>query len=836
MLREDFSKWLNNNIVYLDGATGSNLLRAGMPQGVCPERWILDNPEVLIRLQREYVGAGSNIVYAPTFACNRIKLEEYGLADKIGEMNRELVALSKRAVNGEAYVAGDITMTGQQVYPMGKLHFEELVDVYKEQISYLVQGGADLIVVETMMSLQETRAAVIAVRESCDLPVMATLSFQENGRTLFGTDAKTAAIVLAGLGADAVGVNCSCGPDRLYDIIKAMREVTDIPIIAKPNAGMPRLNEKGETVYTMASEEFAEHMEKLVRAGASVVGGCCGTTPEYIALLKQKLAGVDFCAICKTNTENSKKGQYYICSERNTLEFEPDKRFLVVGERINPTGKKKLQEELREGSIATVLSMAEEQEENGAGILDVNLGMNGIDEKEMMLKVVSELTQTVDLPLCIDSSHVEVIEAALRIYPGRALINSISYEDGKPESLLPLAKKYGAMFILLPLSSKGLPKDLEEKHDIIHKLLDKAKAYGLTDRDIVVDGLVTTVGANPKAAMETLETIRYCKEELGLATVVGLSNISFGLPDRIAVNTAFLTMAIQRGLTMAIANPMQDMLMKAAFSADMLMNREDSAVRYIEAAGRFAEKAAKQSAEIVVKASDRTSKETGGGVAGDGSKQTEAVKTSALYTDVLKGNRLKVVEHVKELIAEGISPDDMLNLMLIPAINEVGALFEKQIYFLPQLINAAETMKLAIEHIEPMLAAKNGDAARATVIMATVHGDIHDIGKNLVVLMLKNYGYRVIDLGKDVTCEEIVETAVRENAAVIGLSALMTTTMLEMKHVVDSVREHNCDAKIMIGGAVITDSFAEEIGADGYARDAASAVKLVEQLVKYGKR
>lgn len=822
MTRKEFGNWIKNNIVYLDGATGSNLLRAGMPQGVCPEKWILDNPEVLIKLQQEHVGAGSNIVYAPTFACNRIKLLEYGLYEQIGSMNRELVALSKKAVAGNALVAGDITMTGKQLYPIGTMQFEELVDIYKEQLSYIVEGGADLIIIETMLSLQETRAAVIAVKEVCDLPVMATLSFQENGKTMFGTDARTAAIVLEGLGVDAVGVNCSCGPDRLTDVIKAMRGVVRIPVIAKPNAGLPGLNSQGETVYSMGAEEFAEYMERLVYAGATIVGGCCGTSPEYIRALRQRAKDIKISDILEKTVPNSKKGQYYICSERNTLEFETDSRFIVIGERINPTGKKQLQAELREGSIATVLDMAKEQEESGASILDVNLGMNGIDEKEMMLKVVAELTQAVDLPLCIDSSHIDVVEAALRIYPGRALINSISLEEGKPESLLPLAKKYGAMFILLPLSSNGLPENMQEKHEIILKLVDKAKEYGLDEKDIIVDGLVTTVGVNPRAAMETLETIRFCKENLGLATVVGLSNISFGLPDRIAVNTAFLTMAIQRGLTMAIANPMQDMLMKAVFASDMLLGRAGADVRYIEAAGRFADKAANAPAEVK---KDITPSKT---------VQTDSLQTGdkpVLYTDVLKGNRLSVVSHVKQVIEEGISPNDILNSMLIPAINEVGMLFEKQIYFLPQLINAAETMKLAIEQVEPFLESGSSNEPKATVVVATVHGDIHDIGKNLVVLMLKNYGYKVIDLGKDVASEDIVAAAIREKADVIGLSALMTTTMMEMKKVVDNAKACGCKAKIMIGGAVITESFAREIGADGYAKDAASAVKVVEQLL-----
>ena len=821
MNRYEFKNWTNNNIIYLDGATGTNLMKAGMPKGVCPEMWIMENPEAIKKLQRDYVSAGSNIVYAPTFGANRIKLEEYGLQDRIEEINKTLVKLSKEAVGGKALVAGDITMTGQQLYPIGTLKFEELVDVYKEQVALLADAGADLIVVETMMSLQETRAAVIAVKEVCDLPVIATLSFEENGRTLFGSDAKTSAIVLAGLGVDAVGVNCSTGPDKMVPIVEAMRRVVDIPIIAKPNAGLPVINEAGETVYSLDASGFAEQMEALVKAGASILGGCCGTSPEYIRAISDKFKGYT------RSVTNDIEEKYYLTSERHALGFGLDGRFLVIGERINPTGKKKLQEELRGGSLETVLRMAEEQEEYGADILDVNLGMSGIDEKEMMLRVITELTQATNLPLSIDSSHVDVIEAALRIYPGRALINSISLEMGKAESLMPLAKKYGAAFILLPLSDEGLPKNMEEKHEIINTLIAKAKEYGLCEKDIIVDGLVTTVGANKNAALETLETIRYCKEELGVATTVGLSNISFGLPERITVNTAFLTLAIQKGLTLAIANPMQDPLMKAMYATDLLLNKEGADIRYIEAVAKMSERA---SVEVSVKTPVESNSKTETVTKASASDEAKQNKPK-VYTDILKGNRNGVVEHVKEALNEGASPDSIINEMLIPAINEVGDLFEKQIYFLPQLISAAETMKLAIEYVEPMLVKDNDDDNKVTIVIATVEGDIHDIGKNLVVLMMKNYGYRVIDLGKNVSCEEIINTAIRENAAVIGLSALMTTTMMEMKKVVEYAKSVGCTAKIIIGGAVITDDFAKEIGADGYSKDAAAAVKLVESLL-----
>ena len=522
MDKEAFRKLCGEKIVYLDGATGSNLMKAGMPVGVCPEQWILEHEDALVSLQQAYVRAGSNIVYAPTFTANRIKLAEYGLENDIKEINVRLVKLSKKAVGGRALVAGDLTMTGKQLKPMGPLELEELIEVYKEQIRYLEEAGADLLVIETMMSLQETRAAAIAAMEVSSLPVMATLTFETDGRTLFGSDAASAAIALTSLHVDAIGANCSTGPDKMCEVIRTMREVTELPLIAKPNAGLPSLDDEG-TVYDMDSDTFAKEMVQVVESGASILGGCCGTTPEYIAKLAAKTGHLKV-------VKRSLSGRHFLCSERQALEFGLEDRFMIVGERINPTGKKKLQAELREGKLDLVGQFAAEQEECGARVLDINMGMSGIDEKAMMLTVLEEVANITSLPLAIDSSHVDVIEAALRKYPGRALINSISYESAKIDALLPIAKKYGAMFILLPLSDAGLPKDLNEKKEIIHKILDRASALGMTKDDIVVDGLVATVAANPKAAIETLETIRYCKD-LGIATICGLSNISFGLPE-----------------------------------------------------------------------------------------------------------------------------------------------------------------------------------------------------------------------------------------------------------------------------------------------------------------
>lgn len=815
MTREAFRELVKKGPVLLDGATGTNLQKAGMPVGVCPEQWILENSEVLIDLQKRYVEAGTDILFAPTFTASRIKLKEYGLEDHLEEMNRKLVALSKEAARGtNALVAGDLTMTGEQLYPLGDLMFEDLVDVYKEQAKIIADAGADLFVVETMMSLQECRAAVLAIREVCDLPVMVSLTYNEDGRTLYGTDPVTAVVVMQSLGADAVGMNCSTGPEAMLEPIAKMAEYATIPLLAKPNAGMPELID-GQTVFNVEPEEFAEVGKKLVEEGAAIIGGCCGTTPEHIRALKEAVKGIPVKAPLQTKRR-------MLTSERKSVEITLDGRFMVIGERINPTGKKKLQAELKEGSLNLVRTMALEQEKNGASILDINMGMNGIDEKEMMLRTIYEVTSTVDCPLCIDSSHVDIIEAALRIYPGRALINSISLEKEKFEKLLPIAKKYGAMFILLPLSDEGLPKDSAEKHGIIRTIMDEAVRIGMAKEDIIVDGLVATIGANPNAALECFETFSYCKNELELPTACGLSNISFGLPERTYVNTAFLTMAIANGLTMAIANPSQELLMNAAFASDMLLNKKESDIRYIERMNFLSEKYAGMERVMVQK--------TPAGTSAAGGETRKESTGSGVFQAVLKGNKEHVLEEVKKMLDGGAKPDEIINEHLIAAINEVGELFDKKKYFLPQLISSANTMKLAIEYLEPMLERSNTEAM-ATIVVATVEGDIHDIGKNLVVLMLKNYGYHVIDLGKDVPADVIVDTAMNEGAKVIGLSALMTTTMMRMKDVVELAKEKGCTAKIVIGGAAITESFSDEIGADGYSKDAAECVKLVERLL-----
>ena len=792
MTKQEFRKLVENGPVILDGAMGTGLMKAGMPVDACTEEWALAHPDAVIAIQKAYVEAGAQIVYAPTFGANRIKLKEYGLEDRIEEFNKALVAVCKQAVDGKALVAGDMTMTGQIPYPVGDVPFETFVEVYKEQAKYLVEAGVDLIVVETMMSLQECRAAVLAIREVCELPIMATLTYNDDGRTLYGTPPEVAINVLQSLGVDAVGVNCSTGPEGMVPIVEKMAEYATVPLIAKPNAGLPELDGM-ETVYRMTPEEFARTGKKLIDAGASLVGGCCGTTPAHVKALAEAVKGME---VHKPFPVHKR----VLTSERALVEVNLDGNFLVVGERINPTGKKALQAELREGKLDMVRRFAMEQEAAGAALLDINTGMNGIDEMAMTKEVIYEVSSTVDCPLVLDTSHIDVMEEALRIYPGRALINSISYESAKCDAMLALAKKYGAMFILLPLSDAGLPKDNAEKTEVLEKIYEKAIAMGIAHEDIIVDGLVTTVGANAAAGVECFDTISYCKEVKKLPTICGLSNISFGLPERGTVNATFLTMAMAKGMTMAIANPCQKQLMDAMFAADMLLHHPNADVTFVD------------------KMNEANAAEDDG--------------HHAIHRHVVKGNGIAILDAVKEELALGTKAEAIINEYLIPAINEVGQYFNDGKYFLPQLIRSANTMKTAIDYVEPLLEKKESGEALPTIVIATVKGDIHDIGKNLVVLMLKNYGYTVIDMGKDIPAEEIVRVAMEENAAVIGLSALMTTTMMRMQDVVDECKARGCQAKVVIGGACITEDFAEEIGADAYAKDAADTVRVVERLLR----
>lgn len=788
---------MKRKILVLDGATGTEFQKAGMPAGVCPELWCLENPETVLNVHAAYCDAGSDIIYTASFGANRFKLAQYGAHDPAA-INSGLAEIAREAAGKTCLVAGDIGPTGRFIEPFGDLAFEDAVNAFKEQALGLIEGGVDLFAIETMMDIQEARAALIAVKEVSDLFTIVTMTFERDGKTLNGTDPVSALITLQSLGADAVGCNCSAGPKEMLDFIRAMRPYAKVPLVAKPNAGLPRL-ERDKTVFDMGPEAFSGFGKEFAAAGVCMIGGCCGTDPDHIRKLAEAVKS-------KRPLRPERKSVSAVSSARKTVVLAKDKPLAVVGERLNPTGKKLLREALEKGlpDMSLIREMAKDQERQGADLLDVNVGTHGIDEPETMRKVINFLSTITDLPLAVDSPQVETIETALRLYPGRMLINSISGEKDKIERLLPIAAKYGAMFILLPLTDGEVPETAARRKEIVREVFTKAGRLGFTKDDFVVDGLVMTVASNPNAARETLAMIDWCSGAFGAKTIIGLSNVSFGLPARNWTNASFLAMAIEKGLTMAIANPSNSELMDVKAAADLLAGRDWGAKAYIS---RFSE------------AASPTKKQE------PAQSPRELVRRA-----VLEGNRDQIRAFMDQAVAAGEDPFSLVQETMIPAITSVGELFEKREYFLPQLIAGAETMKIGVDHLEPLLREKAALKEAGTVMIATVEGDIHDIGKNIVALLLKNHGFRVIDLGKDVPAARILKEAGKEKPGVIGLSALMTTTMVRMKEVIDTARKSNLKTEFILGGAVVTRSFAESIGAE-YARDGVEAVRVISRLI-----
>ena len=793
-----FLELLNKRPLILDGATGTELQKRGMPPGVCPELWCIENPGVIAGVHGDYARAGCDAVYTCTFGANRLKLGQYGGHDT-RSVNRSLALVARECVKGKALVLGDIGPTGHFIRPFGELDFEEAVSVFTEQVRGLLEGGVDGFVIETMMDIQEARAALIAVKETCELFTMVTMTFERDGRTLNGTDPLTALVTLQALGADAVGCNCSTGPDDMARFIGAMRPYAKVPLIAKPNAGLPR-SSGGLTVYDMDAAEFARRAGALVGAGAGILGGCCGTTPGHLAALRKAVSRKKPPAPLRTSLAA-------LSSARKSLVFEPGRPLAIIGEGINPTGKKALQEELREGKTALIRQMARDQEAGGADLLDVNVGVPGIDQEQTMHDVVLTLAAATELPLVIDSAKPEPIERALRVYPGRALINSISGETEKLKKLLPVAAKYGAMFILLPLTDRGIPETAEKRADVVRAVEREARRHGFTREDFLVDGIVMTAASNPNAPRETLRTIRWATETLGARTVVGLSNVSFGLPERKWINASFLAMASASGLTAAIANPAGEELMFVKKAADILGGRDRDAAGWIALCAKSAGTAKRAPAEVLP-------------------------PEQRLREAILEGNREAVGGLIAEALKARIDPAALAQEFMIPAIVEVGERFGRKEYFLPQLIASGETMKIGMEALEPLLKAASKEAAgRGTILVATVKGDIHDIGKNIVALMFRNYGYRVVDLGKDVASERIVREIEKHKPDAVGLSALMTTTMTRMKEVIELARKQGERCPFLVGGAVVTQAYADSIGAE-YARDGVEAVRVIERLIR----
>lgn len=807
MTRTRFHALIEQRLIQLDGATGTELVKRGMPAGVCPEAWVLEHPEALAAVQQAYAASGSDLVYAPTFGGNPLKLAEFHLEQQTGEINRQLAEISRRAVPGKL-VFGDIAPTGQLVEPFGPLPFEKTVELYKEQVRGLIDGGVDGFAIETMMDLQEARAALIAVRELSDLPAIVTLTFEPGGRTLTGVHPVSALVTLQALGADAFGCNCSTGPAEMAEVIRELKPYAAIPLVAKPNAGMPHLVD-GTTVFDLAPDAFAKASVALIDAGANLLGGCCGTSPAHLAALHNEISSRRPLPV-----RQEKRG--VVTSPSSFRRLAQEEPFAIIGERINPTGKKALQAELRAGKFELVREFAREQSAQGAALLDVNFGLSGIDETAMMRAGVAELVRIGSTPLCIDSTRPETVEAALRLYPGRALLNSISAEKERLEKVLPIAAKYGAMLILLPLTDDGIPESAAERIEVLDRILAEAARYGYTPADCAADALIMTISANRQAAAVSLDFIEYCSRQLKLNTVCGLSNVSFGLPARATVNLTFLGMAIGRGLNCAIANPSAPGIVDAVIASDALSGRDPQLDRYL--------------AHHAVAASGETPRQTTPAPAPAAQSPEELLRDA-----VLRGKKEAVPAILDTLIAAGKAPGELVDGILIPAITEVGNRFERKEYFLPQLMQSAAAMQLAMEQLEPLLRSGGADAAGPVFLLATVKGDIHDIGKNIVALLLKNHHFQVIDLGKDVPAETIVDAAIEHDAAFIGLSALMTTTMPQMKVVVDLARSRGVTAPVIVGGAAVDEAFADSIGAI-YAADAMATVRRATELLQAGEK
>jgi len=807
MTVNDLHNLLCQRNLVLDGAIGTSLQQAGMPPGVCPEQWCLQNQTLLQDLHQRYAEAGADIVYTATFGANALKLAEFSLQSQTSAINTELVQICRRGVGNRALIAGSIGPSGHLLEPFGETPFEDAVAAFAQQIQALVSAGVDLLVIETMADIQEARAALIAATDLCDLPVMVSLTFGDDCRTLSGTSPAAAVVTLQSLGAAVIGCNCSSGPAEMQQIIRQMRTVAQVPLLAKPNAGIPRLRD-GKTVFDMTPEAFAKATVALVDSGASLIGGCCGTNATHISRLHQAITARAQSQPCYRLSQRE-TAPTAVSSSQAIVEFGHDRPLVIIGERINPTGKSDLKEQLRQQRFTLVRQFALQQREAGAAILDVNVGVSGVDEAATLRQAVMQLACLTQLPLCLDSTDPAAVEAALRIYPGRALLNSISAETAKAKALLPLVARYGACFIFLPINDNGIAETAAERLQILDDFTVQATGYGCRRADIVVDALVMSVSANDQAAWQTLQTVAGVSER-GYHTVLGLSNVSFGLPQRSQLNSVFLSMAAAKGLTAAIANPCIPTIIAGKRAVDLLRGVDPQARSYLE----FATPAAATAPAATIAPAAQTPEQL-------------------LFQAVLTGDCDQVRAALDVVLQQttDITAKKILDTILIPAITEAGQRFDQHQFYLPQLMSAARAMKIAFDQLQPLLLASHSDMPEPTpIVLATVKGDIHDIGKNIVALLLRNHGFAVIDLGKDVAAEQIV-TAVRDSgAALVGLSALMTTTMHEMAAVITACRQAGfSDVQFLVGGAVLDAEFAAGIGAH-YAADAVAAVRLAQQL------
>ncbi len=772
----------------------------GLEPGEPPALLAVTNPELITSIHRQYVEAGADILYANTFGTNRYKLEGYGYSP--GQIIDSAIKAARAACKEDTLVALDVDPLGELLEPMGTLTFEEAYDAFCEVVKQGEASGADLIVIETMTDLYEVKAAVLAAKEQTNLPVMVSMTFEETGRTFTGTSIECMTAVLEGLGVDAVGINCSLGPVEIFPLAEKMCQLTDLPVFVKPNAGLP---DPRTGAYTIGPEEFARAMAEYRHLGIAMAGGCCGTTPDYIARMKAVFAGMER----KQRTPSARES--CVCSATNCAAID---HVTVIGERINPTGKKRLKQALIEEDYDYLLSQAVQQADAGAQVLDVNVGIPDIEEARVLPAVVKKIQAVTDLPLQIDSSDPAAIEAALRVYNGKAIVNSVNGEEKSLSSILPVVKKYGAAVVGLTLDENGIPSKAEDRLAIAGRILKRTMDLGIPKKDVFIDCLTLTASAQQAEVKETLKAVRMVKEELGLHTVLGVSNISFGLPCRPLVNRTFLALAMENGLDLPIINPNDEDMMGTIFAFEMLHNRDENARNFIE---RYHD----VSLGTMTRGSDDSGTRSGGMPEG-----TE----NELFHALEKGMKGETVHAVQKLLE---TKDEMavVNDYLIPALDKVGQGFEKGTIFLPQMMQAATAAQGGFEVIKERLAASGkAGVSKGQVVIATVKGDIHDIGKNIVKVIMENYGFEMIDLGRDVPAETIVNTVVEKNIRLVGLSALMTTTLKSMEETIAAVRAAAPDCKFLVGGAVLTPDYAEKIGADYYCKDAMKSVEAAKEV------
>ena len=775
---------IRNGIAYCDGGAGTLLQSWGLSAGEYPESWNITKPEKIIEMHRLYLEAGADIITSCTFGANRFKF------DNLEEIITAAIKNAKTACEGyDAYVALDIGPLGKMLEPLGDLPFETAVEVFSESIKIGADAGADLVLIETMNDSLEAKAAVIAAKESCDLPVFVTCVYDETKKLMTGANPAAMIAMLEGLGADAIGMNCSLGPKQMLDIVPEFAKYASIPIIVNPNAGLPR-SENGKTVFDIDEDEFSDIMCEIVKSGATIIGGCCGTTPGHIRKTVEKTRNLPFSL-------PEKKNLTVVSSYTHAVEI--GNKPVIIGERINPTGKKRFKEALRENDINYILNEGIAQNKKGVSILDVNVGLPEINEAEMMVNVIRSLQSVIDLPLQIDTVDPVAMEKALRIYNGKALINSVSGKEESMKAVFPLVKKYGGAVIAVTLDENGIPETAEGRVKIAEKIIARASEYGIGKNDIIVDPLAMAVSSDSKSANVTLEAVKTL-HDMGIKTSLGVSNISFGLPSRADVNAVFYTMAMHNGLDCAIINPFSVEMMKAWHCFNALTGKDENCTDYIEFA---------QSLEPT-------------------EKKAEVKSSATLDGCIISGLKEQAGEIASELI-KTVSPMEIIDSMIIPALNTVGKGFEEKKVYLPQLLMSAQAAKEAFDAIKSAIPA--GENKKGKVVIATVKGDIHDIGKNIVKVLLENYGYEVIDLGKDVAPEKIVDAVKSSGAKLVGLSALMTTTVPAMEETIKLLRKETSDCKVMVGGAVMTEEYANMIGADSYGTDAMSAVRYAEKTL-----